>query len=122
MPRKRNQGSKWIRKMKRQSVYDRDERACVCCQLAESEGAFLTLDHWVACELLAKPDNRPANLVTMCRPCNSSKQDKTSRQWLAVQAARGVDVVALMERITASLEGDWKTHYQARKAQSKRTA
>ena len=116
MARKKNQGSKWIRPMKRQAIYDRDQRRCACCLLTEEEGAFLTLDHVIACELTDKPDNRPENLVTMCRPCNSSKQDKTMRQWYAVLRARGTDVKAIQRRIRSAINRDWKRHYKSRKA------
>ena len=122
MPRKRGQGSKWIRPIKRQAVYDRDGRACVCCGKTEQEGAFLTLDHVVACELLDKPDNRPENLVTMCRSCNSSKQDKTMRAWLKVLREQGVDSAAVSRRIRNAVRRDWRKHLARRKAERKAQA
>lgn len=119
MARKRGQGSKWIRPMKRQSIYDRDGRRCVCCQRSEDEGAFLTLDHVIACELLDKPDNRPENLVTMCRSCNSSKQDKTTRQWFDALREAGVDFKAVQRRMRNAVRRDWKRHMLRRKKEAK---
>jgi len=77
--RKVGQGSKWCRPSTRLALYSRDGFACVCCQATAEDGAVLTLDHVVACELGGTND--PTNLVTMCLSCNSAKQDLTQRAW-----------------------------------------
>jgi 5-methylcytosine-specific restriction endonuclease McrA len=82
MARRRNQGSKWIRKTTRLAIYHRDGHRCVYCGATDADGARLTLDHIVACELTETPDNSPANLVTCCLACNSAKQHLTLRGWL----------------------------------------
>ena len=67
---------RWIRSEKRLAIYLRDRLTCLYC-LADLHGAApadLTLDH-----LVARSDggsNEAANLVTACRRCNSSRQDK----------------------------------------------
>ena len=117
MARKKNQGSKWIRPLKRRAVYRRDACKCLVCGVTESEllerGETLTLDHWVACELLDKPDNRPENLVTMCLSCNSSKQDKTIRQWCKVLRAKGIDAADICKRSRQQRAKAWKPHLAA---------
>lgn len=69
------QGSKWIRKDKRLSIYRRDHGRCVYC---ESQ-AYLTLDHLTP---VAKGGtNKATNLVTACRACNLSKGTKSWREY-----------------------------------------
>ncbi len=117
MARKKNQGSKWIRPLKRRAVYRRDNCKCLVCGVTEStlleRGETLTLDHWVACELLERPDNRPENLVTMCLSCNSSKQDKTIRQWCKVLRERGLDAADICKRSRQQRRKDWRSHLAA---------
>lgn len=95
--RKAGQGSKWIRRSTRLAIYHRDGFACVCCGAGAEESATLTLDHLVACEIGGSND--PSNLVTMCRSCNSSKQDKTARQWYRALRAQGINANAVRQRI-----------------------
>ena len=66
----------WIRTDARLAIYLRDGFRCLyCCQdLHGAEPTDITLDH-----LTAKVDggsNEPSNLVTACRSCNCSRQDK----------------------------------------------
>ena len=67
---------RWIRTEKRLAIYLRDRFTCLYC-LADLHGAEptdITLDH-----LVAKADggnNKEGNLVTACRSCNCSRQDK----------------------------------------------
>ena len=70
------QGSKWIRKDKRLSIYLRDSFSCAYCgrDLRGAEPCEVTLDH-----LLPRHyggGNEATNLITSCRSCNSSRQDK----------------------------------------------
>jgi len=66
----------WIRAEKRLAIYLRDSFRCVyCCQdLHDADPRDITLDH-----IKAKADggsNLETNLVTACRACNCSRQDK----------------------------------------------
>jgi hypothetical protein len=63
------------------------------------DGAMLTLDHVLACELGG--DNAATNLVSCCGRCNSSKQDLPLTAWLERLADRGVNTENLPERIRA---------------------
>ena len=64
--------SNWISKTVRQSIYNRDNRTCVYCGTTE-EHAVLSLDH-------IEPRSEggalcdPANLITCCCHCNSTRQ------------------------------------------------
>ena len=97
MARTRNQGSKWIREDKRLALYARDGFACAYCCASIEDGARLTLDHLLACELGGS--NEETNLVTCCLSCNSRKQDLTMRRWFAALRDRGVDTDKIGSRI-----------------------
>ena len=67
---------RWIRVEKRLALYIRDSFACAYCgrDLRNAAPADVTLDH-----LLPRSTggtNDATNLVTACRSCNSSRQDK----------------------------------------------
>ena len=75
------QGSKWIRPDKRLAIYLRDHFICAYC-LVDLHGADprdITLDHIKSVE--DGGNNSEQNLVTACRHCNSSKQDKNLSQF-----------------------------------------
>lgn len=70
-PRTDWQGMKWIRPTTRLAIYLRDGLACAYCGDGIETGVMLTLDH-------VKPhskggSDKPANLVTACKTCNSSR-------------------------------------------------
>lgn len=70
------QTSNWIRPDLRLAIYLRDVFQCLYCgrDLTDADPRDISLDH-----VLAKKDggsNKPANLVTCCARCNSSKQDR----------------------------------------------
>jgi 5-methylcytosine-specific restriction endonuclease McrA len=69
-------GSKWIRPEKRLAIYLRDRFTCIYC-LADLHCAAptdITLDH---IKTRSKGgSNSERNLITACRACNSSRQDK----------------------------------------------
>lgn len=88
------QGSKWIRPSTRWAIYHRDDFACVYCGTVGP----LSLDHVHSVEGAGR-DNSPANLVTCCVRCNSSKQALPKREWYAVLRGRGVNIAALRRRI-----------------------
>ena len=104
MARTRNQGSKWIRPVKRTAIYLRDGGACLYCGRGICDGVILTLDHIVACELGGS--NEATNLVTACLSCNSSKQDATTREWFVILRDRGVDTTALGAKIRRHAKRD----------------
>ena len=91
------QGSKWIRRSTRLAIYHRDGWCCCYCGATAEDGATLTLDHVLACELGGT--NEPANLVTACLSCNSAKQDATTRGWFATLRDRGIDTARIGARI-----------------------
>lgn len=66
----------WIRAEKRLAIYLRDSFRCVycCSDLHAADPRDITLDH-----VTPKADggtNHETNLVTACRACNCSRQDK----------------------------------------------
>ena len=66
----------WIRAEKRLAIYLRDRMTCIYClrDLHDADPRDITLDHVVAkCD---GGSNSEANLVTSCRACNCSRQDK----------------------------------------------
>jgi 5-methylcytosine-specific restriction endonuclease McrA len=66
----------WIRNDKRLAIYLRDRFTCVYCltDLHDSKPFDITLDH-VKCREKGG-HNHESNLITACRSCNSSRQDK----------------------------------------------
>ena len=91
--RKRGHPSSWIRREKRRRIYWRDRFTCVYCA-----GQFcpksLTIDH-----VRARNNgghNKTTNLVTACRRCNSSRQDKPLEDWCALKQ---LDLAAIQRRI-----------------------
>ena len=91
------QGSKWIRPVKRLAIYHRDGLACIYCGATMEEGARLTLDHVVACDLGG--GNSESNLVTACLSCNSTKQAKTLKQFLVILADKGVNPAGIAAKV-----------------------
>ena len=72
-------GMNWCRPSTRLAIYLRDGLACAWCGFALEDGAQLSLDH---CKPHSKGgDNDPANLVTACKKCNSSRQDRPMKQF-----------------------------------------
>lgn len=111
MARTRNQGSKWIRPVKRLAIYLRDDCRCAYCGRDASMGAVLTLDHITACELGGT--NEATNLITACRSCNSSKQDLTMRAWYRILRESGRDTNAIGRFIRARSARDLKPALRA---------
>ena len=70
----------------RLAIYLRDRFTCVYC-LADLHGAHqmdITLDHLTPDS--AGGSNAPANLVTACRACNCSRQDKPLSRFASPEA------------------------------------
>lgn len=66
----------WIRPAKRLAIYLRDSFRCIYCSadLHSAAPTDITLDH-----LVCRADggtNHQANLITACRTCNCTRQDK----------------------------------------------
>jgi hypothetical protein len=68
-------GMNWARKDKRLAIVLRDGGCCVYCGATVVDGATLTLDH-ITCWSHGG-SNDPDNLVTACRTCNSSRNNRT---------------------------------------------
>ena len=68
---------RWIRPEKRLAIYLRDRFTCIYClrDLHDADPRDVTLDH-IHCQANEKPDHSETNLITACRSCNSSRQDK----------------------------------------------
>lgn len=69
-------GSKWIRPDKRLSIYIRDGFQCLYCgrDLRNETPDQLNLDHLLPRS--AGGSNHETNLITSCKSCNCSRQDK----------------------------------------------
>lgn len=89
-----NNGSKWCRPARRLAIYARDGHACVYCM---ASGCLLTLDHVMPIEIGGT--HHETNLVTACFRCNSAKQAKSLRSWLAYLRARGSCTEGIARRI-----------------------
>ena len=93
-----NNGGNWIRRDKRLAIYLRDGLSCAYCGAVMEQGdTQLTLDHVTPQELGGSND--ASNLVCCCKRCNSRKQDKPLRDFLAVLASEGVDTAQIPARI-----------------------
>jgi 5-methylcytosine-specific restriction endonuclease McrA len=80
----------WCRPDLRLAVYLRDSFACIYClkDLHAADPRDVTLDH-----VVAKVDggtNGPENLVTACRSCNCSRQDKPISRFASPEARKQV--------------------------------
>lgn len=93
----KNQGSKWIRPVKRLAIYLRDGMACAYCGASVEDGAQLSLDHLKPyCE---GGSNEAGNLVTCCHRCNSSRGARSWRKFAAAASEfTGVDRLGLIAR------------------------
>lgn len=79
-----------LRKDLRLAIYLRDSFRCVyCCKdLHGAEPTDITLDH-----VRAQADegsNAPSNLVTACRSCNCSRQDKPLARFCGPETRRDI--------------------------------
>ena len=99
----KNMVSGWCRPKKRARIYARDGHTCQYCgrSIYEDAAMRLTLDHVVPRELGGTND--ATNLVTACLSCNSSKQDKSVREFVQILADRGVDPDAIQRRVRNAL-------------------
>lgn len=91
--RRRGRSSKWIWRPTRLAIYRRDGFACVWCGSRER----LTLDH--AIPRSRGGNGSPSNLLTACKRCNDSRQDRPLR---AFAVALGGDFRATLNRVNAA--------------------
>jgi 5-methylcytosine-specific restriction endonuclease McrA len=85
--------SSWITPTRRLALYIRDEFTCCYCgrNMKNDEPNFVTLDHLVPRNPLVAHgggDNSNENLVTACKSCNSSRQDKP---WMDYATGGAID-------------------------------
>ena len=86
-------GSKWISRPLRLAIYNRDGCACLYCGESLGDGVELTLDHIIPRSVVV--DNRPSNLVTACRQCNTVRGDRELFEFVAV--------VAMINKVSAKV-------------------
>jgi len=93
-----NNGGKWIRADKRLAIYLRDGLSCAYCGAEMEHGdTQLTLDHVAPQELGGS--NEAENLVCCCKRCNSAKQDKPVKDFIAYLAEQSIDTSDVPARI-----------------------
>ena len=95
-PSRRSQGSKWIRRSTRASIYLRDSLLCFHCGATCSGDVVATLDHIVPYTSGSGAiTSDPTQIVVACKPCNSSRKDTplspTDLQRATRQALRPLD-------------------------------
>jgi len=94
------QGMNWCRPATRLAVYLRDGLACAYCGATVEDGATLTLDHVVPAS--KGGSNDPANLVTCCSRCNSSRGTRSVPQFAEAVAAylnHGADAAEIVRHV-----------------------
>jgi 5-methylcytosine-specific restriction endonuclease McrA len=81
-------GSKWIRPEKRLAIYIRDGFQCAYCgrDLRNAAPEEVNLDHLLPRS--AGGGNEATNLITSCRSCNCSRQDKP---WIDYATGGAID-------------------------------
>ena len=89
-----NGTSDWVYE---EEFFLRDGFRCAYCGKSIEEGARLTIDHLLPCELGGTNDT--TNLITACLSCNSAKQDLPLQAWLSVLRDRGVNTDGMAVRI-----------------------
>ena len=97
------QGMNWCAPATRLALYLRDGMACAWCGAGIEDGAILTLDH-LAPYATGTVDNRPTNLVTSCRSCNSRRGDRSVEafaQAVAEYSDHGVSATDILDHIVA---------------------
>ena len=94
-------GGKWIRPEKRLALYIRDSFTCAYCgsDLRDAAAESVTLDHLVPRS--AGGSNDATNLITACRSCNSSRQD---RPWIDYATGGARDRIMTLRYASVNLE------------------
>jgi 5-methylcytosine-specific restriction endonuclease McrA len=98
--RKSGSGGHWVRDTTRLAIYLRDGMACCYCGATQESGAQLSLDHLRPAS--RDGQNAPANLVTCCLRCNSSRGTRSVAAFArAVAEYRGTDAASILRHIRA---------------------
>lgn len=95
-------GGKWITKERRLALYMRDDFTCLYCgtRLKDGPPANLTLDHLVP-RTAKQTNNKSDNLITACRSCNSSRQD---RPWADYATGGARERISFQRHLHVNLE------------------
>jgi 5-methylcytosine-specific restriction endonuclease McrA len=93
-------GSKWIRPEKRLAIYIRDGFSCAYCgrDLRNAAPEEVNLDHLLPRS--AGGGNEATNLITACRSCNCSRQDKP---WADYATGGAIDRIEQLRRAPLNL-------------------
>ncbi|WP_139926367.1 HNH endonuclease [Hymenobacter sp. DG01] len=83
--KQQNQGQNWISQRVRLAIYMRDGFACAYCARGIEAGLTLTLDHIVPYSKGGAIKD-PKNLITACLNCNSSRGNRSLKDFVAVSA------------------------------------
>lgn len=88
-------GSSWLTRERRLAIYIRDGFTCQYCgrDLKNAPAVELNLDHLVARN--AGGGNESTNLITSCRSCNCSRQDKLYTEYATGGAIERIEVQRL---------------------------
>ncbi len=91
----------WIRTEKRLAIYIRDSFRCAYCgtDLRNEDPSYITLDHLLPRS--AGGNNEANNLMTVCRPCNSSRQD---RPWTDYATGGAIDRINQLRHTRLNIE------------------
>lgn len=81
----------WIRPEKRLAIYLRDSFQCLYClaDLRSADPRDVHLDH-ITCKSNGG-NNHESNLITSCRACNCSRQDKPVSRFASPEAIKHID-------------------------------
>jgi hypothetical protein len=81
---------KWIRPVRRLTIYLRDEFRCVYCgrNLHGADPQEITLDH--VNPRVNGGHNSDSNLVTSCKSCNCARQDKPVSKWAGESTLKAI--------------------------------
>lgn len=93
-------GSKWIRPEKRLAIYIRDGFTCAYCgrDLKDETPDQINLDHLLPRS--AGGGNDATNLITSCKSCNSSRQDKP---WASYATGGAIDRIQQLRHAPLNL-------------------
>jgi 5-methylcytosine-specific restriction endonuclease McrA len=105
---RKGRSASWIRREKRIAIYLRDGMACAYCgtDLRNAKPTDMGLDHLEpqvdcdargGCTRAGLSMHHESNLVTACRKCNSSRQDRPWRQFATAGAV--ARIVKLRRRV-----------------------
>lgn len=97
-------GSNWIRRFRRERLYQRDGYRCIYCgmDLEHAKPRDRTLDHVIPRR--AGWDNGDRNLVVACRWCNDKKGDRDPLEYIMSLRDGPAVLARVTERTGRSLE------------------